>query len=165
MSSMQTPSFAGASTSNVYAETPGTVRSTYNAETPSGAAGFTTASYASESDQYMESDSDWLSTDIMVTITGGSSSHLNQIGIIVGVREGGNVEVRVEGVSIVLDAGNLQPVRASKRDRVKIIRGEWKDELGTLMGIDGGDGIVRLDGKGAVDFKIIRLKDIAKIEK
>ncbi|OAC98128.1 hypothetical protein MUCCIDRAFT_157466, partial [Mucor lusitanicus CBS 277.49] len=38
----------------------------------------------------------------------------------------------------------IEPVRPSKKDNVKIILGEHRGELGSLIGVDSHDGIVRL---------------------
>lgn len=55
----------------------------------------------------------------------------------------------------------IEPVRPSKRDNVKIILGEHRGELGSLIGVDNHDGIVRLKGDGS-GFKILSMNSVAK---
>lgn len=54
----------------------------------------------------------------------------------------------------------IEVVRPSRRDKVLIIKGEWKGSTGTLIGIDDTDGIVRMDENS--DIKIILLNACAK---
>ncbi|CAO3641938.1 unnamed protein product [Mucor fragilis] len=55
----------------------------------------------------------------------------------------------------------IEPVRPSKKDNVKIILGEHRGELGSLIGVDSHDGIVRLKGDGS-GFKILSMNSVAK---
>lgn len=55
----------------------------------------------------------------------------------------------------------LEPVRPVKKDNVKIILGEHRGELGSLIGVDSHDGIVRLKGDGS-GFKILSMNSVAK---
>lgn len=55
----------------------------------------------------------------------------------------------------------LEPVRPSKKDNVRIILGEHRGELGSLVGVDSHDGIVRLRGDGS-GFKILSMNSVAK---
>ncbi|KAI8368614.1 hypothetical protein EDC96DRAFT_607250 [Choanephora cucurbitarum] len=56
---------------------------------------------------------------------------------------------------------SIEPVRPSKKDNVKIILGEHRGELGSLIGVDSHDGIVRLKGDGS-GFKILSMNSVAK---
>lgn len=42
-----------------------------------------------------------------------------------------------------------------------MLDGEFKDMLGLVIGVDAGDGIVKLDGSS--DFKIIKLEILGRI--
>jgi transcription elongation factor SPT5 len=57
-------------------------------------------------------------------------------------------------------AGDLEPVRPEKKDKVKILSGEFAGQIGALIGIDQQDGIVKLAGSS--DFKILRMSLLAK---
>jgi transcription elongation factor SPT5 len=56
---------------------------------------------------------------------------------------------------------NIEPVRPSKKDNVKIILGEYRGELGSLIGVDSHDGIVKLKSDGS-GFKILSMSSVAK---
>lgn len=56
---------------------------------------------------------------------------------------------------------NIEPVRPSKKDNVKIILGDYRGELGSLIGVDSHDGIVKLRGDGS-GFKILSMSSVAK---
>lgn len=58
--------------------------------------------------------------------------------------------------------GRLEVVRPSKRERLLIITGEWRGATGTLIGIDGADGIVKMSENS--DIKILALEECAKLE-
>lgn len=62
-------------------------------------------------------------------------------------------------VDVSFDA--IEPVRPSKKDNVKIILGEHRGEIGSLIGVDSHDGIVRLKGDGS-GFKILGMSSVAK---
>ncbi|KAI7872532.1 hypothetical protein BDF14DRAFT_1873164 [Spinellus fusiger] len=55
----------------------------------------------------------------------------------------------------------LEPVRPSKKDDVKVILGEHRGELGSLIGVDSHDGIVRLRGDMS-GFKIMGMSSVGK---
>ena len=56
--------------------------------------------------------------------------------------------------------GEVEVVPPAKRDKLMIISGEHKGQQGTLIGIDGDDGIVKL--AQTMDITILSLKDLAK---
>ncbi|KAI9021556.1 hypothetical protein CLU79DRAFT_719569 [Phycomyces nitens] len=56
---------------------------------------------------------------------------------------------------------SLEPVRPSKKDDVKVILGEHRGELGSLIGVDSHDGIVRLRGDMS-GFKIMGMSSVGK---
>jgi len=100
-------------------------------------------------------EADWVSTDIEVTVKNNTA--------LKGVIK----EVTPQGCRVVLDSNEtvnykpeeLAPVIPHKnKSYVKIIRGEFKGNTGVLMGIDGGDGIVRMDSH---DIKILDLNLLA----
>jgi transcription elongation factor SPT5 len=55
----------------------------------------------------------------------------------------------------------IEVVRPAKKDRLVIIKGELRGHTGTLIGIDGTDGIVKMTTNS--DIKILDLKSCAKL--
>src|SRR5262249_17782468 len=55
----------------------------------------------------------------------------------------------------------LEPVRPEKKQRTKIIGGEDRGKAGSLIGVDGQDGIVKLDeGK---EFRVFTMNLVGKL--
>jgi len=52
-------------------------------------------------------------------------------------------------------------VPPSKKDRVKVVRGEFAGQVGTLIGLDAADGIVKLEETS--DIKIMDMDFLAKL--
>ncbi|KAK9768889.1 transcription elongation factor spt5 [Basidiobolus ranarum] len=116
-------------------------------------------------------DQDWATRDIHVRIV--SNRHTGQ------KYQAGNFDqqsARIryvnrggESCDIVLEGSNdklslpvdyIEPVKPNKRDKIKVMGGEFKGQVGTLIGIDGQDGIVKLEG--GKDFKILNMNGLAK---
>ena len=55
----------------------------------------------------------------------------------------------------------LVPVRPEKKQSVKTTMGEHRGKIGSLIGIDGADGIVRFEG--VTDFNIMNMQTLAKL--
>lgn len=55
----------------------------------------------------------------------------------------------------------MEHVVPKKSDRVKIIQGELRNATGKLIGIDGADGIVKMDD--TLDIKILDMSNLARI--
>lgn len=93
------------------------------------------------------------------------SANVGQVGSIISVHHGSrtcSIQVydsneRVDKVRY--DA--MEPVRPSKKDNVKIILGDHRGELGSLIGVDSHDGIVRIKGGGG-GFKIMSMNSVGK---
>ena len=47
-----------------------------------------------------------------------------------------------------------------KKDKIKVIRGEFKDHIGQMIGIDSADGIVKMDIN--LDIKILDMSILAR---
>lgn len=54
----------------------------------------------------------------------------------------------------------LQPTAPAKNDRLMIIAGENKGQTGTLLGLDGTDGIVKMD---SLDINIIEMSSLCRL--
>lgn len=62
---------------------------------------------------------------------------------------------------VVVHCEHLEPVIPSLNDRVKAILGDRRDIVGTLINIDGQEGIVNLEG-GAI--QMIQLRFLCKYQ-
>jgi len=115
----------------------------------------------------MDSMESWVTTDIEVRIRSDSfrgGQFYNSVGV---VREVGDTSSKVkilskaDGDTISVPHEFLEPVTPAKKDKIKIIRGEFKGHTGSLIGIDGSDGIVKMEIN--LDIKILRLDFLAKL--
>lgn len=55
----------------------------------------------------------------------------------------------------------LEPVAPSKRDRLRVVGGNFKGECGSLVGVYGNDGIVKMDVN--MEIKILPMTTLAKL--
>lgn len=106
---------------------------------------------------------DWLLPDIEVKIVSGSNA--GQRGYVVEVVGGG------QSASVVIPQTNntlqsvpitsLEPFPPGKKDRCVFIGGDMKGKLGSLIGMDHDDAIVKLDSTN--EFKITALTLVCKL--
>lgn len=66
-----------------------------------------------------------------------------------------------EGDTILVSQADMELVLPRKTDKVKIVSGENRGMTGKLMGIDGADGIVKLDE--SLDIRILDMSSLSKI--
>lgn len=59
------------------------------------------------------------------------------------------------------NGADLMPVPPAKNDRLVIIAGENKGETGTCLGLDGTDGIIKMET--TLDINIIEMSSLAKL--
>jgi hypothetical protein len=107
---------------------------------------------------FFERSSDWVTDGIEVEIL--ASSHASKNGIIRKVNKDQSCVVEIGNDTIKLYGQDMLPIRPSKKDRIKCIRGEFINQTGTLIGLDGEDCIVKLDK--TLDFKIMNINLLAK---
>ncbi|CAN6860414.1 unnamed protein product [Brassica oleracea] len=102
----------------------------------------------------------WFMPDILVDIHKvGEDSDL---GVIRDVSDG-TCKVSLgsgEGDTIMALPSELEIVPPRKNDRVKIVGGQFRGSIGKLIGIDGSDGIVKIEDN--LDVKILDLAILAK---
>jgi len=107
---------------------------------------------------------DWYTTDIWVTIkTSFETKDLhNQQGVIKSV-QGSLCNVLVPSVDkvISIQGQHLLQVMPAKDDKVKVLTDDDREALGTLISIDGFDGIVRMDFDK--QLKILQLRYLGKL--
>jgi len=108
----------------------------------------------------------WLShaDEIEVDITGGT--HAGQIGVIIAAVDPGSstARVNVEGEEIQVAVHEVQRRVPEKKDLIKVVSGQQTAQLGEtgmLIGIDGEDGIVKMDANS--DIKILELENLGKL--
>lgn len=81
-------------------------------------------------------------------------------GRVIEVTPGGVVTLAANGSSIPnVPAMELKPVTPAKNDTLMIIAGESKGQVGTLLGVDGTDGIVKM---GSHDINIIEMSSLCR---
>ena len=104
-------------------------------------------------------EADRLPDNIQVQVT----SQDNRKGKIVEVLPDGSYDVQfLDAVqTVTVQYQELELVRPVKKDRVVVISGPEKNAVGTLIGIDGTDGIVKLLSNS--DIRILELGRVAKL--
>ncbi|XP_010424426.1 PREDICTED: putative transcription elongation factor SPT5 homolog 1 [Camelina sativa] len=103
----------------------------------------------------------WFMPDILVDIHKAGED--SDVGVIRDVSDG-TCKVSLgssgEGDTIMALPSELEIVPPRKSDRVKIVGGQFRGSTGKLIGIDGSDGIVKIDDN--LDVKILDLAILAK---
>lgn len=105
-----------------------------------------------------------LPSEIEVKVLRGA--HAGKSGKISQVRMGGDAYAVVlfgaENVQVVeLPRRDVEPAIPGKKDAIVIIHGDLANNTGTLIGVDGTDGIVKMDTTN--DIKIVELRSCAKL--
>ncbi|CAG8780408.1 28664_t:CDS:2, partial [Racocetra persica] len=118
----------------------------------------------------VSSSKEWLTTEIQVRVVPDSrtnSSHAggqydNRVGVIIHLESPTTCIVELEETQerCLFEQRFLKPVLPQKKERIKMIGGEHKGQLGMLVGVDGADGVVKV--KGGKDFKIVNMNMMAK---
>ncbi|THU57844.1 hypothetical protein C4D60_Mb03t07870 [Musa balbisiana] len=110
-----------------------------------------------------ENEGNWYMPDIFVNIVKpGGDSH---VGIVREVLMDGSCKVALgsvgNGETLTIGSSDLEVVRPKKSDRIKIMNGTLRGVTGKLIGIDGSDGIVKLDD--TYEVKILDMVILAKL--
>ena len=66
-----------------------------------------------------------------------------------------------DGDILLVGQADMELVLPKKTDKIKIVSGEHRGCTGKLMGIDGADGIVKLDD--TLDIRILDMSSLSKI--
>eukprot|EP01102_Stenamoeba_stenopodia_P011248 TRINITY_DN343_c0_g1_i4.p2 TRINITY_DN343_c0_g1~~TRINITY_DN343_c0_g1_i4.p2 ORF type:complete len:147 (-),score=40.21 TRINITY_DN343_c0_g1_i4:62-502(-) len=114
-----------------------------------------------------DGEGNWQSTDIEVRIENdnfGNGAYKDKVGVIKEVYPDNTCRVKLYDRNdiITLPGEYLSPVVPGKKDKIKVIRGDCKGNVGVLIGIDGRDGIVKMENEN-VDIKILGLHFLAKM--
>ncbi|CAK9231171.1 unnamed protein product [Sphagnum troendelagicum] len=111
----------------------------------------------------LEPESRWGLPDIVVTVRKPGEDA--QLGIIKESMPDGSWRVALgtsgAGNMITVTESEMELVLPKKTDKVKIVSGEFRGCAGKLMGIDGADGIVKLDD--TLDIKILDMSSLGKV--
>ncbi|CAH8272659.1 unnamed protein product [Arabidopsis lyrata] len=103
----------------------------------------------------------WFMPDILVDVHKAGED--SDVGVIRDVSDG-TCKVSLgssgEGDTIMALPSELEIIPPRKSDRVKIVGGQYRGSTGKLIGIDGSDGIVKIDDN--LDVKILDLALLAK---
>ncbi|KAL4280693.1 hypothetical protein GQ457_03G029670 [Hibiscus cannabinus] len=109
-----------------------------------------------------ESEGPWFMPDILVNV---HKSGDETIGVIQEVLPDGSCKVALgssgSGDIIIALPSEMEIVPPKKSDKIKIMGGSLRGLTGKLIGVDGTDGIVRIDD--SLDVKILDLVILAKL--
>ena len=81
---------------------------------------------------------------------------------ILGNDDTANVTVYDTKESVSVPTSAIEVVTPAKKDRIKFISGDDKDDTGMLINIDGPDGIIKMDQQPEQSLKILQLHYLAK---
>ncbi|KAL4224649.1 Transcription elongation factor SPT5 [Mactra antiquata] len=111
------------------------------------------------------SNADWHTTEIEVRIreTHDDSDLIHQTGVIRSVTGGMcSVFLPEEDKVVNVSCEHLEPVLPEKGDKTKVILGEEREATGTLLSIDGGEGVIKLEG-GDKNIKMLPIRALCKM--
>ncbi|XP_057873734.1 putative transcription elongation factor SPT5 homolog 1 [Cryptomeria japonica] len=101
--------------------------------------------------------------DIVVTLR--RSGEDSQIAVVKDVLLDGTCKVSLgpsgNGEIITASFSEIEIILPKKSDKIKIVNGEYRGGTGKLIGIDGADGIVKIDD--TLDIKILDMSNLAKL--
>lgn len=106
---------------------------------------------------------DWHTPDIEVRIreTHDDGNLIHQVGVIRSVTGGmSSVFLPDEDKVISISVEHLEPVEPEKGNRAKVIYGDDREATGSLLSIDGGEGVIKLDNH---DIKMLPIRHLCKI--
>lgn len=99
----------------------------------------------------------WCVEKIEVKVVSGV--YVGSTGVVAAL-EGSDCQVKIhDGAMITVPSEDLELVPAQKNSTVIILRGDLKGMTGKLIGIDGGDGIIKMDLN--FDIRIVDMPCVA----
>ncbi|CAL5051717.1 unnamed protein product [Urochloa decumbens] len=109
-----------------------------------------------------EGEGTWLLPDVLVNVLRGGD---DGPGVVREVLGDGSCRVLLgssgSGDMVTVLPNELEVIRPKKSDRIKILNGNFRGYTGKLIGIDGSDGIVKLDD--TYEVKILDMVILAKL--
>ncbi|XP_070016585.1 putative transcription elongation factor SPT5 homolog 1 [Nicotiana sylvestris] len=110
-----------------------------------------------------DTESPWLLPDILVNVRKSNDDTVT--GVVREVLADGSCSVALRssgsGDTIIAHATEIEIVVPEKSDKIKIIGGPQRGSTGKLIGVDGTDGIVKVDD--TLDVKILDMVILAKL--
>ncbi|ERN01276.1 hypothetical protein AMTR_s00002p00250220 [Amborella trichopoda] len=110
-----------------------------------------------------EGDGPWFLPDILVTVRRPGDDP--SVGVVREVLLDGSCKVSMgtsgNGESVTANPTELEVVLPKKSDKIKIMGGAQRGSTGKLIGVDGTDGIVKVDD--TLDVKILDMVYLAKL--
>lgn len=110
-----------------------------------------------------EGGENWLMPDVLVNVQRSGDETL--VGVVREVLTDGTCKVALgpsgNGQVVSAAPADLEMVAPKKSDKIKIMSGSFRGLTGKLIGIDGSDGIVKLDE--TLDVKILDMVILAKL--
>ncbi|XP_065877417.1 putative transcription elongation factor SPT5 homolog 1 isoform X2 [Euphorbia lathyris] len=109
-----------------------------------------------------DSEGPWFTPDILVNVRKGADE---SVGVIREVLPDGSCKVVLgsngNGETIMVPPSEIETVVPRKSDKIKIMGGVHRGATGKLIGVDGTDGIVKVDD--TLDVKILDMVILAKL--
>ncbi|OQU85804.1 hypothetical protein SORBI_3004G313400 [Sorghum bicolor] len=110
-----------------------------------------------------EAAGSWLLPDVLVNVSRGGDEVSNAV--VKEVLPDGSCRVSLgplgEGDELIVTANELEVVRPKKNEKLKIMNGPLRGATGKLIGLDGSDGIVKVEG--SLDVKIVDMAILGKL--
>ncbi|KAK8552325.1 hypothetical protein V6N12_040926 [Hibiscus sabdariffa] len=109
-----------------------------------------------------DNEGPWFMPDILVNV---HKSGDETLGVIQEVLQDGSCRVGLgshgDGDTVIVMPSEMEIVPPRKSDKIKIMGGSLRGVTGKLIGVDGTDGIVRIDD--SLDIKILDLVILSQI--
>ncbi|KAG2661873.1 hypothetical protein PVAP13_1KG111593 [Panicum virgatum] len=110
-----------------------------------------------------EAEGNWLLPDVLVSVSRGGDEVRD--GVVKEVLPDGSCRVALgsqgNGDELIATANELEVVRPKKNEKLMIMNGSMRGVTGKLIGVDGSDGIVRVEG--SLDVKIVDMVILGKV--
>uniref|UniRef100_A0A0E0K5R9 Transcription elongation factor SPT5 n=1 Tax=Oryza punctata TaxID=4537 RepID=A0A0E0K5R9_ORYPU len=114
-----------------------------------------------------EGGSNWLLSDVLVNVFREGDD--TTCGVVKEVLPDGSCSVALgssgSGDEITAFPNEFEVVKPKKNDKLKIMSGSWRGLTGKLLGVDGSDGIVKVDGLQTMDGVQTKILDTAILGK
>lgn len=107
-----------------------------------------------------DASASWTAPYIEVRIVAGGE-YEGLVGSIQSVLPNGICIVNTGDQAIRIGADGLKPVTPEKHNRIRVLHGDGMGQTGSLIGTDGDDGIVKMDG--TAEINIYNLSALAKL--
>ncbi|CAN6233267.1 unnamed protein product [Urochloa humidicola] len=110
-----------------------------------------------------EAQGSWLLPDVLVNVSRGGDEVTE--GVVKEVLPDGSCRIALgslgNGDELIATANEVEVVRPKKNEKLKVMNGIMRGVTGKLIGVDGSDGIVRVEG--SLDVKIVDMVILGKV--